>query len=48
MKKKLMYKPSKIRRWDILRTQQYHEEATFQEQQPTSVMKSLMITPLKK
>src|SRR5258706_8916518 len=47
-KKKLMYKPSEIRRWDVLRTQQYHEEKTFQGQQHTSVIEPPMIALLKK
>src|SRR5258706_7458735 len=46
--KKLMRKPSKIKRWDILRPQQYHEEATLQGWQPTSVMEPLTIGLLKK
>ena len=43
-----MSKPSKIKGWDVLRTQQYAEETIFQEQQPTSVTEMPMIALLKK
>jgi len=43
-----MHKPSKIKRWDVLRTQRYHEETTFQGRRPTSVVEPLTIGLLKK
>ncbi len=47
-KQKLMHKPSKIRRWDVLRTLQYPEERTFQGQWLTFIIEPPMITLLKK